>query len=303
MVSIVAAIVANLAIAVIKFIAAAASGSSAMLSEGIHSLVDTGDGLLLMAGVRSSKRPADKEHPFGYGKDLYFWSLIVGILIFAVGGGMSIYEGISHLLHPRHATSWLVSLGVIALAAMFEGSSFSFAWRRFREYRKAHPEAEGVLEAIHVAKDPTTFVVLLEDGAALLGLTFAAIGVTLSHFLKTPVFDGAASIAIGVVLMAVAIVLALESRDLLIGESARSSLVRHIRRTAEQMPELVRVDRVLTMQLGPQRVLVALDVEFSPSLTREQLDQTAGKLESTIRAADPAVQHVYFDLHALQHAH
>jgi cation diffusion facilitator family transporter len=300
-VTVYAAIAANLAIAATKFVAAAASGSSAMVSEGIHSVVDTGDGLLLLAGIHLSQRAADESHPFGYGKDLYFWSLIVGILIFAVGGGMSLYEGIHHLLHPSESTGWLSNIGVIGAAAVFEGGSFFFAYRRFREDRRARPEAEGVFEAIHTSKDPTAFVVLLEDSAALTGLALAAIGITLSHFLGTLTYDGIASIAIGGVLAAVALLLAYESRGLLIGESATCGIVRSIRACAEHTAGLERVDRVLTMQLGPDNVLVALDAAFAPRLSSAELSDTAERLESSIRRKHPYVKRVFIDIHAVRH--
>lgn len=294
-----AAIAANVAIAATKFIAAASSGSSAMLSEGIHSAVDTGDGVLMLVGTYLSQRKADSSHPFGYGKDLYFWTLIVGIMIFAVGGGMSMYEGIHHLLHPSEMASWVINLVVIGASVLFEGVSFYFAQRRFRKDREAHPEADSVLGAIHSSKDPTAFAVLLEDGAALLGLILAAIGVVLSHFLRSPIYDGSASIAIGCLLAAVALVLAYESRGLLIGESATSGVVRSIRSCAEGVPGLERIHRVLTMQLGPERVLVALEVALDPKLDGADIEVTARRLEDTIRRTHPDVKHVYVDVHSM----
>jgi cation diffusion facilitator family transporter len=298
-VAIYAAIAANVAIAVTKFAAAAWTGSSAMLSEAIHTVVDTGDGLLLLVGLHLSRRPADESHPFGYGKDLYFWTLIVGILIFAVGGGMSVYEGASHLLSPSHAGHFVVNVVVIAFSMVFEGGSFVFAWRRFGAYRRAHPGARGVIEAIHTSKDPSAFAVVLEDGAALLGLILAGVGIGLSHFLGSPVYDGIASIAIGVVLASVATVLAYESRDLLIGERAFRVVVRSIRATAERESGLSRVGRVLTMQLGPENVLVALEVSFDEGLSAREIAAAAQRLEASIRETHPHVQHVFIDLHSV----
>jgi cation diffusion facilitator family transporter len=296
-ITIYSAIAANIAIAVTKLAAAAYSGSSAMLAEGIHSIVDTGDGLLILVGVHLSKRAADESHPFGYGKDLYFWSLIVGILIFSVGGGMSIYEGVHHLQHPNDPAGWLLNVAVVAAAFLFEGTSFVIAARRFREHRKAHPDVDGVFETIHASKDPTAFVVLLEDGAALIGLALAGTGITLAHVFGLQVFDAGASIAIGVVLAAVAILLAYESRGLLIGESAIKSVVRHIRACAEETAGLAHVNRVLTMQLGPKKVLVALDAAFDPDLSAVGVRRTAETLERTIRRAHPEVAHVFIDMH------
>lgn len=293
------AIAANLAIAATKFIAAALTGSSAMLSEGIHSTVDAGDGFLLLVGKRLSRRAPDPSHPFGYGKDLYFWTLIVGIMIFSVGGGMSIYEGIAHLLHPHTPEGWRLNLVVIAASILFEGGSFYFALRRFREERRTHPEANGIFEAMHLSKDPTSFAVLLEDGAAIVGLLFAATGVLLTHWLGSPVYDSIASLAIGCVLALVAILLAYESRGLLIGESARRGVVRSIRACAQSTAGVQHVNRVLTMQLGPENVLVALEAAFAPDLSAEEFSATTRRLEDSIRQAHPYVKHVYVDLHAV----
>ncbi|HVX94800.1 MAG TPA: cation diffusion facilitator family transporter [Polyangia bacterium] len=300
--SLYAALAANAAIAVTKFIAAAVSGSSAMLSEGIHSTIDTGDSLLVLAGVRLSRRAPDDEHPFGHGKDLYFGTLMVGVLIFAAGGGMSIFEGVTHLLRPRSLGHWKLNLGVIGLSAVFEGSSFFFAWRRFRAHRRQLPPGIGLFEAIHISKDPTAFVVLLEDGAALAGLAFAALGVTLAHALDAPGIDAAASIAIGAILAAVAVVLTIESHGLLIGESALGGVVRRIRERAATTPGLVAVNRVLTMQLGPDQVLVALDLALDPGTVGEPLRETARRLEDDIRREHSYVKHVYIDVHALRAA-
>jgi cation diffusion facilitator family transporter len=293
------AIAANVAIAVTKFVAAAWTGSSAMLSEAIHSVVDTGDGLLLLVGLHLSRRPADDTHPFGYGKDLYFWTLIVGILIFSVGGGMSVYEGASHLLRPAEAGHFEVNVVVIAASMAFEGASFVYAWRRFGAYRRAHPGPHGFLDAVHTSKDPSAFAVVLEDGAALLGLALAAVGISLSHFLGSPVYDGVASIAIGGVLASVAIVLAYESRGLLIGERAFRDVVQNIRAMAEREPGLSRVGRVLTMQLGPEQVLVVLEVSFDEGLSAREIGASAQHLESSIHGAHPDVQHVFIDLHGV----
>lgn len=296
------AIAANLAIAVTKFVAGLWSGSSAMFAEAIHSAVDTGDGVLLLVGTRLSQRPPDESHPFGYGKDLYFWTLIVGILIFSVGGGLSLYEGIHHLGLERELAGWKMNLGVIGAAMVFEGGSFWFAVRRFREYLSAHPEADGVFDAIHTSKDPTAFAVLLEDSAALIGLVIAGAGVLLSHFLHSPVYDAVASILIGVVLGLVAILLAYESRGLLLGESALPGVVRSIRRCAEQVPELAEVSRVRTMQLGPEEVLAVIEIEFDDGLTGESLRTAEERLQNEIRRRHPFVKHLFLDLHPAQGA-
>jgi cation diffusion facilitator family transporter len=294
------ALAANAAIAITKFVAAAWSHSSAMLSEGIHSAIDTGDALLLLLGVHSSRRAADEAHPFGYGKDLYFWSLIVGVLIFGVGGGMSIYEGIQHLMHPRRAEAFTMTLVVIGASMIFEGGSLAVAWRRFSKERAAHPEFSGLLETIRASKDPTTFAVLLEDGAAVIGLGLAAFGVTLSHYLDSPIYDGAASIGIGCLLASVAVILAYESRGLLIGESALRRIVREIRVLAEKARGVGRVNGVLTMQLGPDRILVAIDLVFQKDLTGDEIAATARALEDSIHVAFPSVTHTFLDIRAVE---
>lgn len=202
-----------------------------------------------------------------------------------------------HLLDPEEATGWLLNLAVIGASFAFEGGSFFFAQRRFRRHREENPEAESVLEAIHTSKDPTAFAVLFEDGAALLGLLIAACGVVLSHYLASPIYDGVASVGIGCVLAAVAVLLAYESRGLLIGESALGGVVQSIRACAQGVPGLARIHRVLTMQLGPERVLVALQVALEPELDGADVEAIARELERTITRAHPYVRHVYVDVH------
>jgi cation diffusion facilitator family transporter len=216
-----AAIGGNLAIAVMKFVAAAFNGSSAMLSEGIHSLVDPGNGLLPLLGFRLSRQPADASHPFGYGKDLYFWMLIVAVLIFAVGGGMSMYEGISHLFHPNPLTNPLWNYVVLGSAIVFEGFVWVIAFKAFR----AVQGGQSLWQAVRTSKDPTTFAVLFEDTAALLGLLVALLGVYFGHQFDNPYLDGTASIVIGLILAVVAMLLAYESKGLLVGESADTQAV------------------------------------------------------------------------------
>src|SRR5438876_6642485 len=209
-----AALIANLVIAVSKFVAAWFSGSSAMLSEGIHSVVDTGNSGLLLLGIRLSRRPADEEHPFGHGKELYFWSLLVAVLIFAGGGGISIYEGILHLLHPHPLEDPRWSYAVLGIAAVSEGMSLRIAWRAFRAASGVSPS----LRAIRASKDPSTFTVLFEDAAALAGVLVAFLGILASQLFDNPYLDAVASVVIGLILMTVATVLVLETRRLLVGE-------------------------------------------------------------------------------------
>ncbi|MBD3162075.1 MAG: cation diffusion facilitator family transporter, partial [Candidatus Latescibacteria bacterium] len=247
-----AALIGNSLIAVTKFIASAVTGSSAMLTEGIHSLVDTGNQVLLLHGLRRSRRPADAAFPFGHGKEVYFWSFVVAILIFALGSGISLYEGILHVMHPGEVTNPLVNYIVLGLAIAFETGAFLVAAREFSHARGDR----GVLEAIRHGKDPTLFVVLFEDGAALLGLFAALVGVGLTHYTGDAVFDGIASIVIGVILGATAIWLALETKGLLIGESAEPAVVQGIREILEEREEVLHVNELLTMHLGPRSILV-----------------------------------------------
>ncbi len=234
--AVIAAIAGNAAIAVIKFIAGAMTGSSAMISEGIHSVVDTGNGGLLFYGLRRGARPADTAHPFGHGMEMYFWSLIVAVSIFGVGGGMSIYEGITHIQHPSPLENPLINYIVLAAAMVFESFSFSVAWSAFRKTKKG----KRTLTAIHHGKDPSLFTVLFEDSAALAGLVVAFLGVFLSHQFDAPALDGTASVVIGVILVCAALWLAYESRSLLVGEAADPELVATVREIALADPAVAR---------------------------------------------------------------
>jgi cation diffusion facilitator family transporter len=293
-----AAIGANVAIAVTKFAAAWATGSSAMLSEGIHSLVDTGNGLLLLVGLRQSRRPPDAKHPFGYGKDLYFWSFVVAIIVFAIGGGVSVYEGIDRLSVPRPLGSPVVNYAVLGLAVVFEGASWRVA---FRELTKTIGEDESVLRAVRRSKDPAVFAVLFEDSAALAGLCIALVGVTLAHALGRPVFDAIASMVIGTVLGAVAILLAVECRSLLLGEAASSRLVSSVCGIASADPAVERVLKALTMHFGPHEVLLAMDVKFRPQSAAE-LGAAVERIERVIRSREPDVAQLFIEARGLSAA-
>ncbi len=293
-IAVVAAIVGNLAIAVVKFIAAALTGSSAMISEGIHSVVDTGNGALLLLGIRKSDRPADDSHPFGYGKELYFWSLIVAISIFGIGGGMSIYEGIVHIQHPSPLKDPLINYIVLSVAMLFEGVSFGVAWHQFRKTKRGR----STVRAVREGKDPSMFTVVFEDSAALAGLVIAFIGVFLGHQLENPYFDGGASVAIGVLLASVAVWLATESKDLLVGESAELELVADFRRIAEVDPAVVRVGRILTMHLGPRDVLLNVNVEFVAGLPVEGVHAAVHRIERALARVRPEVRRVFIEVEA-----
>jgi cation diffusion facilitator family transporter len=294
--AVVAAIIGNAVIAAIKFVAGAMTGSSAMVSEGIHSLVDTGNGGLLYHGLRRSARPADAHHPFGYGMEVYFWSLIVAVSIFGVGGGMSIYEGITHMQHPPALQSPTVNYVVLALAAVFESISFSVAWRAFRQ-TKGERHA---LSAIHHGKDPSLFTVLFEDTAALLGLVVAFLGVSLSHLLHEPVLDSLASVIIGLILVCSAGWLAYESKSLLVGEAADPQMVTVIREIALADPAVTGLGVVLTMHLGPEDVLLNIEVQFTPGLPAEAIHTAIHRIEEHITARHPEVSRIFIEVEALR---
>ena len=293
--TIVAAIVANLAIAVIKFVAAIITGSSAMLSEGIHSTVDTGNELLLLLGIRLSQKPADESHPFGYGQELYFWTLIVALLIFAIGGGMSIYEGIMHIIHPKPLEDPFWNYVVLGLAVVFEGYSWSVALRELI----ANKGDENIWQAIRSSKDPTVFTILLEDSAALLGLAIAFLGIFCGHLLHNPYLDGVASIIIGIILTMVAILLVYESKGLLIGEGADAKIVTGIKTLTQGDPAVNQIIRVLTLYFGPQEVLLNLEIQFKQNLSAEKLAVAVERLEKQIRQQYPEIKQIFIEAKSL----
>lgn len=290
-----AAIAGNGAIAVTKFVAAAISGSSAMLSEGVHSLVDTGNGGLLLLGIRRSHIPPDDAHPFGYGKEVYFWTLIVAMLIFAGGGGVSIYEGIKHLLHPEPMGDPTWNYWVLGFAFVFEGIALTVAVREFNRVRGEL----GVWSAIRRGKDPTAFAVLLEDSAALAGIVVAAAGIFLGHRLEQPLFDGAASVVIGLILVGVAGVLAWESRGLIVGESADPEMVARIRTLAREDPAVDEVTRALTMHMGPEEVVATLDLRFRRGLSAEDVEAAVDRLEKRIKGEVGQVRYLFLEVDSL----
>ncbi len=278
-----------------KFVAAAISGSSAMLSEGVHSLVDTGNGGLLLLGIRRSHIPPDDAHPFGYGKEVYFWTLIVAMLIFAGGGGVSIYEGIKHLLHPEPMGDPTLSYWVLGFAFVFESAALTVAAREFNRVRGEL----GVWSAIRRGKDPTTFAVLLEDSAALAGIVVAAAGIFLGHRLEQPLFDGGASVVIGLILVGVAAVLAWESRGLIVGESADPEMVARIRTLAREDPAVDEVNRALTMHVGPEEVVATLDLRFRRSLSAEEVEAAVDRLEKRIKGEIGQVRYLFLEVDSL----
>jgi cation diffusion facilitator family transporter len=280
-----AALVGNLLIAITKLVAAAFTGSSAMLSEGIHSLVDTGNELLLLYGLYRAGRPPDAGHPLGHGRELYFWSFVVALLIFAIGAGVSAYEGVLHIMTPEPMVSPTVNYIVLALSALFEGTSWTIALREFNKQRGAL----GYLTAIRKSKDPTTFTVLVEDSVALIGLAVAFVGILASQLFNDARLDGVASIGIGILLAATATFLARESKNLLIGEQALPEVREAIVRLAAADSRVRRVNGVITMQLGPDQVVAALSAEFADHLTADDIERTIERLEAAIQGETPEV--------------
>ncbi|MCU7945574.1 MAG: cation diffusion facilitator family transporter [Candidatus Thiodiazotropha sp. (ex Cardiolucina cf. quadrata)] len=286
-----AALIGNSLISITKFVAASITGSSAMLSEGIHSLVDTGNQGLLLYGIARSKKPADEDFPFGHGKEIYFWSFIVAILIFALGGGISIYEGIKHIQHPEPMSSPQVNYIVLGLAIVFEGAAWLFA---FREFSRAKGKW-GYVEAIQRAKDPSIFVVLFEDTAAMLGLVVAFAGIALTQLTGILVFDGIASIIIGLILVGTAVWLAYETKSLLIGESANPAVVQGIRELVSSKASIECVNEVLTMHMGPDFILANLSVDFRDSITADEVERTIGEMDGSIKEQFPQVKRIFIE--------
>jgi cation diffusion facilitator family transporter len=284
-----AALFGNLAIAVTKFAAALYTGSSAMLSEAGHSVVDTGNELLLLYGMRRASRPPDEAHPFGFGRELYFWSFIVALLVFALGAGVSLYQGIAHLRHPTPIENPIVVYVVLGLSALFEGASWRVA---LREFRAAKGDI-GYFEAVRRSKDPSTFIVLFEDSAALLGLAIAGLGTAASVAFEAPALDGAASIGIGLVLAATSAILARESKGLLLGEGAHPEIARSIRLIAAEEPGIERVNGLLTVQMGPSQIVAALSVEFADDLTAGDIEAAVAGVERRLQEAHPELVTVF----------
>lgn len=292
---VIAALTGNAAIAVTKFAASAITGSSAMFSEAIHSLVDTGNQGLLLYGLKRSNKPADKTHPFGYGKELYFWAFIVAILIFALGGGFSIYEGFHKLSETDHAVkSPYINYAVLLIAMAFEGTAFSIALKEFNKTRGNKP----IFKAIRESKDPAMFTVLLEDTAALLGLVFAFIGVFAAHVFHYYTADALASIAIGLLLFGVSYIMATEAKSLLIGESASPEIEQKITEFVEAYKDNVSINELLTMQVAPDSILVTMSLDFADGLPSETIEKIVSDLESKVKTTFPDVKRIFIEAQA-----
>jgi cation diffusion facilitator family transporter len=286
-----AALGGNLLVAVTKFVAAGMTGSAAMLSEAIHSTVDSGNQLLLLLGIRLAARPANARHPFGHGLQLYFWTFVVAVLIFGVGAGVSVLEGIGKIRAPHPVESAWANYLVLGLALVFEGAVWIVALRAFRKIKGPL----GWLEAVRMSKDPTVFTVLFEDTAALLGLLVALAGVALGQWLDMPVLDGVASLMIGLILAGTAMFLAWECQSLLTGEGASAAVQASIRAIASADPTVARPNEILTMHFGPQDVLAALSLDFIDTGTAADVERAVTRIERQIKAAHPEVKRVFIE--------
>jgi len=286
-----AALVGNSAIAVTKFIAASLTGSAAMLSEAIHSVVDTGNQLLLLFGLRSAAKPPSARHPFGYGLELYFYTFVVAVLIFGVGAVVSVFHGIDKFQHPASIESPWINYTVLSIGIVFESVVWLIAYRAFEKERAGR----GWLASIRASKDPTVFTVLFEDTAALLGLIVALLGIFLSETLDMPVLDGIASIGIGAILAVTAIFLGLRSKSLLIGEAASFDTRLGINRIARAAKGVSSLNQALTMHFGPNDVFVALSIDFEDAMSSSEVERTVTNIEREIKAAHPDVTRVFIE--------
>jgi cation diffusion facilitator family transporter len=287
--TLIVALAANLGIAASKFVAAAITGSSAMLTEGVHSVVDSTNQLLLMWGRRQAKRAPDKLHPFGYGRELYFWSFVVAVLVFSVGAGVSVYEGILHIANPEPAVDPIIAYAVLLVAFLLEGWSTVEA---FRDFRKAKGDL-GWFQAVRRSKDPPAFIVLLENGAAMAGIIAAAIGLLLAQLTHNPFYDGAASVVIGVILGLTAAWLAHESKGLLIGEAADPVLVDNLRQLACEQDGVVGVGDILTIHSAPDAITAMLNVDFDDNISAGQVESVVRRIEDQARERWPHVRRLF----------
>jgi len=287
-----AAIATNIAIAICKYAAAAFTGSSAMLAEAFHSTADSGNELLLLVGIKRSSRPPDALHPYGHGKALYFYSLLVAVYIFGIGGGLSVYEGISHLRNPQLPERPMWNYGVLALAVICDFYSWVVSYRELRS--RKDPE-ESTWQEIIGSKDPTVFTVFLEDCAGLIGAFLAFLGIFLGRVFDNPYFDPAASILIGLLLAALAILLGRESGALLIGERTNRRRIDRVRKIITLDSSVDRVGQLFTMQLGPSQVLLTVNIQFRRDLDIQQLEAAIDRIESRIREKEPMIQHIFLE--------
>ncbi len=286
-----AALAGNSLIAVTKFFAAAMTGSAAMLSEAIHSVVDTGNQILMLYGLKKAAQPADEQHPFGYGMELYFWTFVVAILIFGLGAGISVYEGVDKIRYPHPVKDPYINYIVLVFAMVFEGWAWSVAFREFRRVKGDLP----YWQAVRASKDPTVFTVLFEDTAAMLGLIVALVGIYLSSHLDMPILDGVASIGIGIILAVIATFLAYECKGLLIGERASSQVLNGLNEIIDKQPGILRVNEMLTMHLSPHDVLLNLSIDFKDQLSSQEVEREVSQMERDIKEQYPEIKRVFIE--------
>ncbi|TPJ35044.1 cation diffusion facilitator family transporter [Mesorhizobium sp. B2-8-3] len=284
-----AALAGNLAIALTKFAAAFFTGSSSMLSEGVHSLVDTGNGGLLLYGMHRAARPPDRTHPLGHGRELYFWSFIVALLVFALGAGVSFYEGVIHIMAPEPVVNAKVNYIVLALSFVFEGSSWLVALKEFRQQKGK----QGWLQAVQSSKDPSVYTVLFEDSAALLGLIVAFAGILSAELLEIPELDGVGSIGIAIILGATAIFLARESKGLLLGEPASSEVQKKVLAIVQEDPAVQRANGILSVHIGPEEIVAGLSIEFEDHLTAPEIEACVERLEARLKQEMPQISRLF----------
>ena len=299
-----AALAGNFLIAITKTAASFITGSSAMLSEAVHSFVDTGNQGLLLYGIKRSNRPADEKHPFGYGMELYFWTFVVAIIIFGLGAGVSIFEGLKKVHNPEVITDVSVNYIVLGFALIFEAIAWYIAFKEFRlvQYNNSTIK-RGFFQTVRESKDPTVFTVLFEDSAAMLGLIVAFVGIWLAEYLKMPILDGVASIIIGIILAVTAALLAYESKGLLLGEGAANEVVSEIREIVDQETGVIAINEVLTMHMGPEDILVNLSIDFGEKLSSLEVEATISRLESTIKAKHPHIQRIFIEAQSIADHH
>ncbi len=283
------ALAANVGIAIAKFVAAGITGSSAMLTEGIHSLVDSTNHVLLLYGTKRATAPPDKMHPLGYGRELYFWSFVVAILVFALGSGVSVYEGLHHIRNPEPLSDPLVAYVVLAFAFILEGWSTMVAFRDFNAVRGK----QNLWQAIRSSKDAPTIVILLENSGAMVGIVVATIGLAISHASKNPAWDGAASVLIGIILGLIAILLAVEAKGLLIGESADPALIGDLRRIAEQGASVEGVGDVITIHHAPDRIMACIDIDFVDAVSAADVERSVAAIEAAVARELPTICRVF----------
>jgi cation diffusion facilitator family transporter len=290
------AIASNFGIAVTKFAAALYTGSTAMLGEAVHSLVDTGNEALILVGLKRSTRPADERHPFGHSRELYFWSFVVALMLFIGGAVVATYEGIEKILHPSSIGTPWVNYIVLGVSAMFEGYSWHTAWVEFQETRGD----AGIFETVHASKDPTVFIVLFEDSAALLGLATAFAGILASELLDMPVFDGVSSVLIGLILGTTAILLAYETKSLLIGEAAHPALVRGVREIIQGEHDVDRVNDILSTHFGPDDVLLNVSLDFGDPVPASRVEAAVSRIEAAVKDRYPEVSRIFIEVQSWQ---